>query len=214
MGLDYCCGGKVSVVEACARQGISVESLAAQLAEADAAGGMAPEPDWTAVSVAELCDHIVETHHTYMESELPRIAELSAKVAQAHGALHPEVIVVHDTFMAMRDELAAHLRKEEAILFPIIRRLDEADGPVAFHCGSVANPISAMEYEHDSAGRALATMRSATGGFGCPEGVCSAYRALMDALQQMELDLHLHIHKENNILFPRAIAREVALAGR
>lgn len=211
LGLDYCCGGKATLSDACAAAGLDASAVAAQIAEADAATPADTTADWTTAPLADLADHIEATHHAYLKSELPRITQLAEKVAQAHGALHPEAKIVASVYAGLRAELEAHLMKEEMILFPICRQLETAEGPVAFHCGSVANPIGAMEYEHDMAGEALAEMSKATNGYSTPDDVCNTYRALMDALKGLELDLHQHIHKENNILFPRAIEMESRL---
>ena len=115
-------------------------------------------------------------------------------------------------FVGLHQELASHLMKEEQILFPMIRQLESSAGVPAFHCGSVANPIGQMEHEHDSAGNALAVMRASTDGYQAPEWACNTYHAMLDGLKQLEWDLHQHIHKENNVLFPKAIRREAALA--
>lgn len=213
-GLDYCCGGKDTLGAACESRGISVETVAASLKAADSAPAQEDTTDWTAASMTALCDHIEATHHAYLRKELPRITDLTHKVARAHGDNHPAVYVVRDTYARLRAELEAHMAKEEQILFPIIRQLDTAAGVPSFHCGSVANPIRVMEAEHEGAGQALATMSGATDGYTTPEDGCSTYRALMDALAELERDLHRHIHKENNILFPRAVAAEAQLAGK
>jgi regulator of cell morphogenesis and NO signaling len=164
------------------------------------------------MTLTQLADHIEATHHSYLRSALPRISQLAAKVAQAHGSRHPEVIEVQAVFDALREELEAHLQKEEAILFPMCRELDTASTLPQFHCGTVRNPVHVMESEHDNAGRALSELRRLTGDYTLPEDGCNTYRALLDALTEMEGDLHQHIHKENNILFPRAVAMEQRLA--
>ncbi len=129
-------------------------------------------------------------------------------MVNAHGQRHPEVIPCRQVLSALTAELAAHMQKEEQILFPLIRQMEAGalEGPS--HCGSVRNPITVMEHEHDSAGDALARMRELTGGFTPPNDACNTYRAWLDGLHQLEQDLHRHIHKENNILFPRAIEFE------
>lgn len=212
LGLDYCCGGKSTLANACEAAGLDTSAVVAQITQGDIDSPADSTTDWTTAGLADLADHIEATHHAYLKSELPRITELAEKVAQVHGTLHPEAKTLAGIFAGLRAELEAHLMKEEMILFPICRQLESADGPVAFHCGSVANPIGAMEYEHDMAGEALAKMSQVTQGYTTPEGLCNTYRALMDALKGLELDLHQHIHKENNILFPRAIELESRLA--
>lgn len=210
-GIDYCCNGGDTLDEACRKAGADSASVIAALEAAASEPPADEERDWSLASMTELADHIEATHHVYLRGELPRISDLAAKVVTAHAQAHPFVCELADTFAALRSELESHMWKEENILFPMVRTLDEADSLPQLHCGSVANPIRVMEYEHDNAGAALARMRSLTDGYTTPEGLCNTYRALMEALQGLELDLHLHIHKENSILFPMAIARETEL---
>ncbi len=207
LGIDYCCGGKLSLAEAGARRGLSVEELIRAVAEHDQAAP-AEERDWTQASLTELADHIEATHHAYLRDELPRLGLLAAKVADVHGGEQPHLRDINGVFVELRAELESHMMKEEHILFPICRQLDRSAGPQAFHCGSVANPIRVMEHEHDNAGRALEQLRELTAGYQPPQSACNSYRALYDGLATLEQDLHQHIHKENNILFPRAIAAE------
>lgn len=212
-GIDYCCNGSDRLGEACLKAGADLEAVLARLATVDAEPRGADEADLADASLTELTAHIEATHHAYLKSELPRISALAAKVAAAYGAAHPGVVEVASLFEGLRAELDGHLQKEERILFPMIRLLDASSELPELHCGSVRNPISVMEHEHDNAGAALARLRELTDGYTTPDGVCNTYRALMDALAELEQDLHRHIHKENSILHPRATARERALAG-
>jgi regulator of cell morphogenesis and NO signaling len=211
-GIDFCCGGKLPLAEACGARGIEIGALSAELQQA--ASGSAPDArDWMSATLAELIDHIVRTHHDYLKAELPRLDAMLAKVLAAHGERHGDSLVpLSHTFAALRAELESHLWKEERVLFPIVCNLEAAraaggQAPAA-HCGSVNNPIRVMEHEHDSAGRALETMRRLTGNYTLPEGACNTYRALFSGLEELEADLHRHIHLENNILFPRAAQLE------
>jgi regulator of cell morphogenesis and NO signaling len=212
LGIDYCCGGKRPLSEACAEKSLDVEAVVRELREAEA-GQAAEETDWTTAPLGAFCDHIVGTHHAYLNEALPRLSFLTNKVNQAHGARHPELAELEDVFAELRAELEAHAMKEEMILFPLIKQLEAAETRPAFHCGSVNNPIRVMEIEHDHAGDALARMRALTGGFTVPEDGCNTYRVMIDALIELEADLHMHIHKENHILFPRAAALEASLKG-
>jgi regulator of cell morphogenesis and NO signaling len=211
-GIDYCCGGKIPVAEACKARGIQVADLEAELVQATATRAPGGQ-DWQAAELSALIDHIISTHHVYLKSELPRLQFLMDKVLAAHGKNHGDSLApLGRTFAELRAELEAHLMKEEMVLFPIIRGLELAkqqgrQAPAA-HCGSVNNPIRVMEHEHDSAGRALEAMRQATGNYTLPADACNTYRALFHALGELEADLHQHIHLENNILFPRAAALE------
>jgi regulator of cell morphogenesis and NO signaling len=206
LGIDYCCGGKLSLTEACARKGLDPVEVDRRLA---AAAPVEPEADWRAAPLADLCAHVVAAHHDFLRRELPRLRGLLAKLAGVHGTRHPglrEALVVFEPFA---DELAAHMTKEERVLFPLITRIESGDVPPT---PSVLRPIAVMEAEHDDAGRALAEMRRLTGGYALPADGCNTYRAAMAGLADLEADMHAHVHKENNILFPRA-ARLVAEAG-
>jgi regulator of cell morphogenesis and NO signaling len=211
-GIDYCCGGKKPLTQACHEKGVDVNAVMQELSQADARPS-AEERDWSKASLTELADHIEATHHQYLKAELPRLASLTQKVASVHGQRHPELIEVFQIFAEFKQELDAHLMKEEQILFPMIRQLEASAEPVQFHCGSIQNPIRVMVMEHDSAGDALQRMRELTQDYAVPADACNTYRAMLDALTQLEADMHQHVHKENNILFPRAVEAEVRRGG-
>lgn len=207
-GIDYCCGGKKPLSLACAEKALDFDSVARDLANADAQPADPSEVDWTKASLTDLADHIVETHHEYLRQALPRISALTGKVAEVHGGRRPELREVKYVYEGLRAELESHMMKEEQILFPMLRQLESSNGAPSFHCGTVQNPIRVMEHEHDSAGMALARMSTLTNGYTIPEDACGTYRAMLDALSELEQDLHIHIHKENEILFPRGAALE------
>ncbi len=212
LGIDYCCGGRKSLVEAAGEKGLPVQVLLAELESADRPAAV-DERNWSDATLTELADHIEATHHAYLRRELPRIQGLLVKIADVHGRNYPFLAEVRDTFLEMEAELQSHMMKEEQILFPMCRALDSGGVPAETHCGSVANPIRVMFMEHDSAGSALARMHKLTDGYSTPADVCNTYRATMEALSSLEADLHQHIHKENNIMFPKAIERESQLCG-
>ena len=203
-GLDYCCGGRRTLADACGREGVDPNRVL------DALGDLAPgpEPDWAQMAPEELVDHLETTHHAYLHAELPRLHALVDKVTGVHGGRHAELAEVGATFVALRADLEPHLRKEERVLFPMIRELATATAPPSFHCGTLANPISVMLAEHDRAGELLATLRRITDGYQPPADGCASYRALYDGLAELEADLHLHVHKENNLLFPAVVILE------
>jgi len=212
LGIDYCCGGKRPLGEVCAGLGLDVEGVLRDLiAEEGIVAG--DQVDWAAATMTELADHIEATHHAYLRTELPRLDFLTDKVASRHGSHTPSLIELRHVLLGLKDELTSHMLKEERILFPICRQLDAATELPQAHCGSVNNPIRMMEHEHDDAGVALARMRALTRGFNPPAEACNTYRALFDGLRELEADLHAHIHKENNILFPKAAAAEARLGG-
>lgn len=214
-GIDYCCGGKTSLSEACAKRGLDPDRVLAELEAAEQAS-QPDEVDWKGQSIATLVDHIVDTHHVYLRRELPQIAARLAKVQNAHGERYPEMLYrLHAVFQGLADELDSHLAKEEQILFPVAKAYEQAAGnkAAAPHAcfSTVAQPISMMEYEHDSAGDALREIRSLTNDFQPPADACPGFRALFASLAELEKDLHLHIHLENNVLFPRVMGLESGL---
>ena len=201
--IDYCCRGNVDLAEACRLADVAPEPIVnalIQVAEQPAED----ETDWDAESLNELADHIEQTHHVYLRNELPRLTELIDKVCRAHGERKPELFELRDVFASMRAELESHMMKEEQILFPSVRALEHQGGPLQFPFGSIANPIRMMEHEHDTAGNALREMRRLTNDWTPPKDACPTYRVMLESLAELEQDLHIHIHKENNILFPRA----------
>lgn len=214
-GIDFCCGGNQPLTEACRRAGVDLGTVCRELEQADAAP-VGDEPDWTHTSLGELVEDIVARHHAYLRTELPRITGLFNRVVAAHAEHDPRLSHAARVFASLQQELMAHMGKEEQVLFPIVREMERAAvrgaGLPRFHCGSVNNPIGVMEDEHRFAGEALASLRQLTDGFTPPATACDTYRALLAALAELETDLHRHIHKENNILFPRAAALEASLA--
>jgi len=208
--IDYCCGGKIPLAEACAKKGLDADGVLSRIQQADDATD-SELVDADAMGLADLADHIEQTHHAYLREELPRLDFMTKKVAAVHGDHEPRLHAIRETFVAFRDELTSHMMKEEQVLFPMIRQIEQADGPLQFHCGSLANPIRMMEHEHDNAGNALEQFRELTDGYAPPDWACNTFRAMYDAFAALEPDMHQHVHKENNVLFPKALAREASL---
>jgi regulator of cell morphogenesis and NO signaling len=208
LGLDYCCGGQRSLRDAVAATDLDLGDVMAALAAVDTD---APREGWAELGPAELVDHIEATHHAYLHEALPRLQALAAKVEAVHAGRHPELGQVARLVVAIRADLEPHLQKEEQVLFPMIRQLAAATAAPTFHCGTVANPITVMLQEHDRAGELLAQLRAATSGFEVPADGCASYRALYDGLAELEADTHLHVHKENNVLFPAVLELEASL---
>jgi regulator of cell morphogenesis and NO signaling len=211
--IDYCCGGKRPLDEVCYERGLDVEQLATRLNEAVISSPAAVGTRWNTARLSDLCDDIQHTHHDYLRSELPRLSANIAKVVKAHGESRPELARVAETFAELRAELEPHMMKEECILFPSIRYLEGNGRATQFPFGSLSNPIRVMVSEHDHAGDALARLRELTDGYAVPTGACNTYRVMLDALETLEKDMHQHVHKENNILFPRAVELENRLGG-
>ncbi len=208
-GLDYCCGGGESLADACESRGLGSAAIAAELAviaTEDSAG------DWSTMAAADLVDHLEATHHRYLWDELPRLSALVAKIVSVHGERHPELDAVSARYEEMRADLEPHLLKEERVLFPMIRELAAADSSPSFHCGTLRNPISVMLSEHDAVGELLARLRQLTNGYQPPTDGCASYVACFAALAELEADTHLHIHKENNLLFPLVLRMESELS--
>ncbi|MCA9047130.1 MAG: iron-sulfur cluster repair di-iron protein [Planctomycetaceae bacterium] len=203
-GIDYCCGGNRPLEEACWKGNVDAQTVLAELTEVVSKAGRQPDDDFSAGSLTEMCDSIVSTHHDYLKRELPRLTQLVDRVTSVHGDQHPWLITLRTAYTQLRDELNPHMFKEEQILFPAIRTIEQSGQVPTFPFGSVDNPIRMMEHEHDTAGQALREIRAASSDFTLPEGGCNTFRALLDGLRELEADLHQHIHKENNILFPRA----------
>lgn len=212
LGIDYCCGGKQPLDEACRQKGLDTEQVIDKLVREGDPAADAGQPDWSQAPLTQLADHIVATHHAFLNTELPRLQAIVDKVANVHGGNHPEMREVREVFNGLKAELQSHMAKEEQVLFPMVRELEQAIGRPSFHCGSIANPIRVMESEHDVAGGALESLRKLTLDYSTPADACNTWRAMADGLRQIEEDLHVHIHKENNILFPRALLLEQDLS--
>ena len=212
-GIDYCCGGNQGLEQACLRAGVSFEEVVDSLEmEEQTARAAQQVHDWQSEPLSELIAHIKNIHHKYTREETIRLAALLQKVCSVHGKNHPELFGIRETFGWLSQELMTHMMKEEMVLFPYIERMEESiiqnepvlPGPF----GSVQNPVAMMEHDHDSAGAALRSIRKAANDFAPPEDACVSYQTLYKALAAFEVDLHQHIHLENNILFPRAVAME------
>lgn len=208
-GLDYCCGGQRSLGDACAAAGVDPADVLARLDDT----GPDEAPEWNTMAPDELVDHIEATHHAYLHAEMIRLTHLAVKVERVHGHHHPELAEIRKVYEAFRADMAPHLMREEQVLFPMIRELAQATEAPSFHCGSLQNPISVMLREHDTSGEQLARLRELTGGYEPPEDACNSYRGLFSGLAELEEDTILHVHKENNLLFPAVVALEEALAG-
>jgi regulator of cell morphogenesis and NO signaling len=215
LGIDYCCGGNKSLEEACRAANLSMDAVIDSLEMADhSARAVQADHTWQTEPMTDLISHIKTTHHKYTREEMARLAPLFDKVCSVHGQNHPELQQVRASFRGLVQELTTHMMKEEMVLFPYIVRMEEAfiqkEAVLPSPFGSVQNPVSMMEHEHDSAGNALRAMREASSGYTVPPKACISYQTLYKALVDFEADLHQHIHLENNILFPRAIAMEKA----
>jgi len=211
-GLDYCCGGQRTLAEACAALGLDALATASALGDARMSPGEEPL-SWPSMDAVELVEHLLTTHHRYLWDELPRLSALVAKIVSVHGGRHPELAAVATCYEEIRADLEPHLIKEEKVLFPMIAELAAAPTSPTFHCGTLRNPISVMMREHDAVGDLLARLRTLTDGYRVPDDGCASYEACFGGFARLESDTHLHIHKENNLLFPMVVRMERELAG-
>jgi regulator of cell morphogenesis and NO signaling len=217
LGIDYCCGGNKPLEKACGEANLQIQQVldSLQSAVVEQQQRNAPDEqieDWQNAALGDLIAHIQDTHHKYVKAETARLTPLLDKVCNVHGLGHPELTSLRSDFHALGQELSTHMMKEEMVLFPYIERMEESllSGepilPAPF--GTVENPVAKMLHEHDSAANLLRHMRGLSNGYTPPDGACTSYKALYWALAEFERDLHLHVHLENNILFPRAIKIE------
>ena len=214
-GIDFCCGGRRSLADACRAAAADADAVARALGDLPPLDG--GDEDVTAWPLARLIDHIVDRHHAYVRAAMPEIAHHLMKIESAHGERHPELRRVVGYFDQLSHEFAQHLMKEEQVLFPYIRSLEEppppgGGSPMPSPFGTVENPIRMMEREHRDAADELRLLRELTGGFAVPADGCATYGVSMSELAEFERDLHRHVHLENNVLFPRAVALEQTLA--
>jgi len=216
LGIDYCCGGGNSIKDACLSAGLDPEEVIRRIEQASNSDDAASQ-QWQKKSLTELIGYIIDRHHEFTRRELARIEELSAKVKAVHGEKHSELVDIESTFQGLKSELTTHMLKEEQVLFPYIRTMEGALAhdkavPQPFF-GTVKNPVRMMMMEHDGAGQALSELRTLSGDYAIPSDGCASFHSLYQALRELEADLHEHIHLENNILFPQAIAMEARAGG-
>ncbi|HEU0335122.1 MAG TPA: iron-sulfur cluster repair di-iron protein [Gaiellaceae bacterium] len=201
LGLEYCCGGRRPLEEACRSAGLDTPTVVAMLEAVESAD--TDVRDWAAAPLEELVDHVVTVHHAYLRDELPRLSELVTKVARRHGDTDPRLGVVRQTFEQLHDDVFDHIDVEELVVFPAARRAAAGE---PLDASLLAAAVEEAEEEHARVGAALALLRESTDGYTPREDACPSWRALLDRLATLEADLHEHVHEENNILFPRALA--------
>lgn len=213
-GIEYCCGGRMPLAEACDLKDIAVEKVIAAL-ETASRKPVARARDWGKETLADLTDHIVARHHSYCKSELVLLSGLAIKVTKRHGGTNPELPIIQAKFAQLAEKLTEHLANEEVFAFPMIAKLEREK---AKNCATpseshaiVNEPLALLMQDHDDAGALLAEIRSLSRNFTPPGYACATYRAFYEELKEFEQDLHQHVHLENNILFPRAMKLEATL---
>lgn len=210
VGIDFCCNGNISLEAACAKNNISTDYVITSLnkiAGQKSDGGI----DYNSWPLDLLADYIEKKHHRYVTEKIKEIIPYLDKITNVHGDRHPELSEVNKLFKESAGELAAHMKKEELILFPHIRKMVQAQQTgtqVQAHFGSVQNPIKMMMHEHDTEGERFRKIASLTDNYTVPADGCNTYRVTLALMKEFEDDLHLHIHLENNILFPKALKLE------
>ena len=196
-GIDFCCGGKRLLSDVCEEKGIEISEIANDFVALEKTPS--DQKDWNTETLENLINHIVDTHHQYLRDDLPRLFHLTQKVASRHGERDTYLYKVLEIFVSMANELLAHIEKEERVLFPMIVEMEKT-GDIS---PQILMPILAMEAEHEEAAAALEKLDRLTESYAIKPNMCASYQALYVGLKQLEEDLKLHIHKENNILFPR-----------
>jgi regulator of cell morphogenesis and NO signaling len=200
-GIDFCCGGKKPIGEVCREQGVSLEAVTREIdaTERRPSG----DTDWAQQPLTALIEHVVAAYHGPLREELPRLEGMAAKVLAAHGDHAPYLRRLNAVVGELADDLRAHMQKEEQVLFPTIRELEDGDATLPV---PLTAAITVMEEEHDSAGALLAELRALTNGYVAPPWACRTFQALYQGLAELESEMHVHVHLENNILFPRVSA--------
>ena len=211
-GIDFCCGGGITIDKACKKKNLDYSQLKEELLKVDDAPKAYNYNSW---KLDFLIDHILNIHHSYVEESIPLILQYSNRVAEVHGHHYTEVLKINTLFNEAANELASHMKKEENILFPYIKSLlqtEIAKEPLnSPSFGSINNPITMMEMEHEAVGDIFKEIARLTNNYTPPEDACNTFRALYAKLDEFEQDLHQHIHLENNILHPKAKQLEQTL---
>lgn len=207
-GIDFCCNGNRNISDACAKKNLDVDVVMAALQEVTVKAD-STNTDFNAWPLDLLADYIEKTHHRYVRSKIVEIMPFLNKVARVHGDNHPELKEVEQLFKDSALELSEHMLKEEKILFPFIRKMVTNETATAIPAfGSIENPIAMMKHEHENEGERFRKIASLANDYTPPADACNTYRVTFALLKEFEENLHLHIHLENNILFPKAIEME------
>jgi regulator of cell morphogenesis and NO signaling len=205
LGIEYCCGGKQTLAQACQKRGLDTSTVVTMLAALDGAPeARLADPD--SLSLSELCDHIEQAHHGYLRQELPRLDFMTHKVAAVHGDSEPRLLELRRAFETFSAKVVSHTEEENESVFPEIRALEAAGGEKHDKVSELGRKFEKLETEHEKTGAALAEFKRLTDGYAPPDWACNTMRALYDALAHLEKDMHQHVHEENNVLFPKVLA--------
>lgn len=215
--IDFCCKGGRLLKDVCRDKNLDIETIERELAARYTQSGSASTVDFNEMPLDELAHYIQATHHSYVREHVPTILAYLTKVNKVHGANHPELNEILMQFANCAEELLHHMAKEETILFPAIQSLAASQRssepiPVLFPLGTLSNPVNEMQEEHITEGNRVARIAELTNGFTPPEDACTTYKVAYMKLEEFVNDLFTHIHLENNILFPKALELETAIA--
>lgn len=205
-GIDFCCGGGITIEKACDKNNVDISILIDELKDLE--NEKSSFNDFNNWELDFLIDFIENTHHKYVEENIPLLKQYGNKVAKVHGHHYTELLEIKELIHEVSDELTLHMKKEELMLFPFIKKMVNAHKLGATvqapPFGTVDNPIQMMEEEHDNAGSVFKRISELTNNYQTPDGACNTFKALYSKLEEFENDLHQHVHLENNILFPKA----------
>ena len=208
--IDFCCKGGRTVEEACDKKKVSPEEIYKELEEV--ANRKSEDIDFNSWPLDLLADYVEKTHHRYVEEKSAMLIPYLNKLCKVHGERHPELFEINELFIGSAQDLAAHMKKEELILFPFIKQMVEAkkngEPLPAPRFGTVENPVAMMKHEHEAEGERFVKIAELTNNYEFPDDACGTYQVTYRMLEDFQNDLHKHIHLENNILFPKAIAME------
>ena len=208
--IDFCCKGGRTVEEACDNKKVSPEQIYQELEEIT--NRKSEDIDFNSWPLDLLADYVEKTHHKYVEEKSAMLIPYLNKLCKVHGQRHPELFEINELFIGSAQDLAAHMKKEELILFPFIKKMVEAkkkgEALPAPRFGTVENPVAMMKHEHEAEGERFVKIAELTNNYEFPDDACGTYQVTYRMLEDFQNDLHKHIHLENNILFPKAIAME------
>ena len=209
-GIDFCCKGGRTIEEACSPKSLDKDQIYSDIENLPKTDGNSI--DFNSWPLDLLADYVEKTHHRYVEEKTPVLQQFLDKLCKVHGGAHPELFEIRDLFFASAQDLAAHMKKEELILFPFIKQMVEAkkngEPLPAPRFGTVENPVAMMKHEHEAEGERFVKIAELTNNYEFPDDACGTYQVTYRMLEDFQNDLHKHIHLENNILFPKAIAME------
>ncbi|HEX7847817.1 MAG TPA: iron-sulfur cluster repair di-iron protein [Chitinophagaceae bacterium] len=210
--LDFCCKGKRSLQQACDEQNIAVDKLLNELntVSPGSSGSCQVAFPFDKLSLSQLTSYITSTHHSYVKNELPQLLGYSQKLASKHGKQHQELLKIFELLVAIKEEMDLHMQKEERVLFPRINEIEklsqQPEANYKLNISYLQAPVTLMEQEHDHAGALTEEIRNLSNNYETPADGCTTYKLMYASLKAFEMDLHQHVHLENNILFPKAIA--------